>query len=201
MSERGVAHPIVALTGGIGSGKSYVCQCLKAYGITVYDCDKAAKRLMRDSALLRQQLIQLVGEKVYQGQDLQRAVLAQFLLESEVNKQRINDVVHPAVASDFLQSGMEWLESAILYESGFVHRVPFTHVVCVTAPLEVRVQRVQQRDGLTEEKAMKWVKAQMAQEEMAQRAHFIITNDGQCALKPQIEELLSAIYPSSSSHL
>ena len=72
---------IVALTGGIGSGKSYVCQLLKAHGIDVYDCDAHAKQLMRTSDTLQRELSMLVGEDVYRDGVLQKAVLAQYLLQ------------------------------------------------------------------------------------------------------------------------
>lgn len=108
---------IVAITGGIGCGKSYVCRILEAHGVAVYDCDAGAKRLMRSDSGLQAELRALVGDEVY-GTDgrLQKPVLASFLLESERNKQALNDVVHPAVALDFERSGYEWLESAILFE-------------------------------------------------------------------------------------
>lgn len=109
----------IAITGGIGSGKSYVCRLLEQRGIAVYDCDAAAKRLMRTSTTLQQQLKTLVGDAVYSADGvLQKPVLAEFLLASEANKLAINDIVHPAVATDFATSGQQWLESAILFESG-----------------------------------------------------------------------------------
>ena len=97
----------VAITGGIGSGKSFVCQLLNRRGIEVYDCDAAAKRLMRTSEPLRRGLRQLVGPAVYRGCILQKRVLAEFLLASEENKQAVNEVVHPAVAADFMASGLQ----------------------------------------------------------------------------------------------
>ena len=117
----------IAITGGIGSGKSFVCRRLEARGIRVYDCDAAAKRLMRTSEQLIQSLTELVGEGVYKDGVLQKKVLAEFLLASEENKQAVNDIVHPAVASDFEASGYEWLESAILFDSGFNRRVHFDY--------------------------------------------------------------------------
>lgn len=115
----------IAITGGIGSGKSFVCRELAKRGIEVYDCDAAAKRLMRSDEQLQAALKLLVGDEVYADGVLQKPVLAQFLLASETNKLAVNDVVHPAVARDFEQSGKNWLESAILFDSGFVHRTLF----------------------------------------------------------------------------
>ncbi len=189
---------LTAITGGIGSGKSYVCRILESRGISVYDCDAAAKRLMRTSEKLQQELRQLVGQDVYTSDgQLQKRVLADFLLTSEANKLALNDVVHPAVAEDFLSSGMTWLESAILFESGFDRRVSFDRVVCVSAPRDVRIQRIMRRDNITAEKAAEWIDTQMAQEEVERRSHFVIVNDDKSDIEQQIDNMLSQIicYP------
>lgn len=189
---------LTAITGGIGSGKSYVCRILESRGISVYDCDAAAKRLMRTSEKLQQELRQLVGQDVYTSDgQLQKRVLADFLLTSEANKQALNDVIHPAVAEDFLSSGMTWLESAILFESGFDRRVSFDHVVCVSAPRDVRIERIMRRDNITAEKAAEWIDTQMTQEEVERRSHFVIVNDGKSDIEQQVDNMLSQIicYP------
>lgn len=185
---------LTAITGGIGSGKSYVCRILESRGISVYDCDAAAKRLMLTSEKLQQELRQLVGQDVYTSDgQLQKSVLSDFLLTSEANKLALNDVIHPAVAEDFLSSGMTWLESAILFESGFDSRVSFDHVVCVSAPRDVRIQRIMRRDNITAEKAAEWIDTQMAQEEVERRSHFVIVNDGKSDIEQQIDNMLSQI--------
>ena len=185
---------IVALTGGIGSGKSYVCQLLRQHGIVVYDCDEAAKRLMREDGQLRQQLTQLVGPDVYEGTKLQKSVLAQFLLASEANKQAVNDIVHPAVATDFLQSSLQWVESAILFDAHFDRRIKPDMVICVTAPLEIRVERIMQRDGISREKATAWINSQMPQEEMVRLSDVELVNDGKANLPQQIEKILEQLH-------
>lgn len=185
---------LTAITGGIGSGKSYVCRILKSRGISVYDCDAAAKRLMRTSEKLQQELRQLVGQDVYTSDgQLQKRILADFLLASEANKLALNDVIHPAVAEDFLSSGMTWLESAILFESGFDRRVSFDRIVCVSAPRDVRIERIMRRDNITAEKAAEWIDTQMAQEEVERRSHFVIVNDGKSDIEQQIDNMLSKI--------
>lgn len=176
----------VAITGGIGSGKSYVCKRLEAFGIRVYDCDAAAKRLMRTSSALQQDLCHLVGDDVYVDGMLQKQVLAKFLLASEDNKQAVNQIIHPAVARDFECSGYEWLESAILFDSGFDRRIHFDYIVCVSAPLEIRIQRVMNRDGISREKTMEWISRQLPQEEVLKRADFEIVNDGMEDIDEQI---------------
>lgn len=192
-----MTRQLIAITGGIGSGKSYVCQLLEKRGIKVYDCDAAAKRLMRTSATLRQQLRQLVGPQVYRGCILQKRVLAEFLLASEANKQAVNEIVHPAVALDFIESDYQWLESAILFDSGFHRRVPFSFVVCVSAPEDVRVQRIMARDGISEAKALEWIHRQMPQEQVEAQSDFVIVNDGVATLEPQVDKLLENLHPFS----
>lgn len=185
---------LTAITGGIGSGKSYVCRILESRGISVYDCDAAAKRLMRTSEKLQQELRQLVGQDVFTSDgQLQKRVLADFLLASEANKLALNDVIHPAVAEDFLSSGMTWLESAILFESGFDRRIRFDRVVCVSAPRDVRIQRIMRRDNISAAKAAEWIDTQMAQEEVERRSHFDIVNDGKSDIEQQVDNMLSQI--------
>lgn len=189
----------IAITGGIGSGKSYVCRILEKQGIKVYDCDAEAKRLMRTDAELQAGLKQLVGEEVYSADGiLQKPVLAQFILTSEANKQAVNDVVHPAVARDFEQSDCEWMESAILFDSGFDRRTHFDKVVCVSAPVAVRLQRIMQRDHISQEKAQQWIDAVMPQEELITRSDYEIVNDGVRDVEAQVVHLLNLLNPSEN---
>lgn len=184
----------IAITGGIGSGKSFVCRELNRMGIEVYDCDAGAKRLMRSDTQLRHDLIQLVGNDVYDAEGvLQKKVLALYLLSSEEHKQQVNDIVHPAVARDFERSGKQWLESAILFDSGFHLRTHFDKVVCVTAPLEVRVHRIMDRDGISRESALQWIAAQLPQEEVLRRSDFEIVNDGEHDITEQVKKILEKI--------
>ena len=174
----------IGITGGIGSGKSYVCKRLEARGIHVYDCDSAAKRLIRTSTELQQQLKALVGS-------LEKADMARFLLESEQNAKAIDAIVHPAVFRDFEQSGMQWMESAILYESGAIRLVD--KAVVVSAPDEVRIRRVIERDHISREKVLEWMSRQLPQDEVRRRAHFEIVNDGTADIDKQINKILGTM--------
>ena len=174
------------ITGGIGSGKSYVCKLLALRGIEVYDCDAAAKRLMRTSPDIQKLLTELIGST-------EKADIAHFLLQDEANAKAIDAIVHPAVFRDFEESGIEWMESAIMYESGIYQLVD--RVIVVTAPDELRIQRVMQRDGISREKVLQWMARQWPQEEVRQRADFEIVNDGVASLNEQLEELLGKLAP------
>lgn len=174
----------VGIAGGIGAGKSYVCKILETHGIDIYDCDSAAKRLLRSDAVLQQQLKDLVGS-------LDKAAISHYLLESEEHQRAVNGIIHPAVFRDFEESGMQWMESAIMYESGIYRLVD--RVVVVTAPLEVRIQRIMQRDGISRSQAMQWIGRQLPQDEVRARADYEIVNDGSSDLKTQVDELLKNI--------
>ena len=178
----------IGITGGIGSGKSYVCQRLIARGYEVYDCDSAAKRLMRTSPEIRQQLTALIGPDTYVNDQLNKAAVARFLLISEENAKAVDAIVHPAVFRDFEASGMKWMESAILYESGAFRLVDKT--IVVTAPEEVRIQRVMQRDNISREKVLEWMQRQLPQEEVRHRADYEIVNDGKADIEVQLNKIL-----------
>ena len=181
----------VAVTGGIGSGKSYVCKLLKERGINVYDCDNAAKRIMASSAKVQSALRRVVGDDVFIEGRLNKKLLAAYLLQSDNNANIINSIVHPEVADDFRNSGYDWMECAILFSSGFNRLVD--KVVCVTAPLEVRLDRIVSRDGITREKALEWINKQMPQEEVAGLSDFEIVNDGTANLEIQIDKVLASL--------
>ena len=183
------------ITGGIGSGKSFVCRLLKERGFNVYDCDSAAKRLMVSSPTLRRQLTKLIGPETYiKKKDadtrkteylLNKPVIARFLMSSPENAKALENIVHPAVIDDYLKSGIEWVESAILFESGLDHYVD--RIVVVTAPEALRIARIMERDGITKEKAQEWIDHQLPQDYLVRHADRVIVNDEQTPLLPQLE--------------
>ncbi|MBP5798587.1 MAG: dephospho-CoA kinase [Prevotella sp.] len=179
----------IGITGGIGSGKSYVCKRLEARGIQIYDCDSAAKRLIRTSPEIRERLTALIGPDTYDIEGhLNKTTVAKFLLASEANAKAIDAIVHPAVFRDFEASGLQWMESAILYESGAFRLVD--KAIVVTAPEEVRIQRVMQRDGISREKVLEWMNRQLPQDKVRQRADFEIINDGLADIDKQLNKIL-----------
>lgn len=170
----------VAICGGIGSGKSTVCQMFAERGIALYDSDSRAKMLMNESVSLREALIALFGEGCYVDGELNRPYLAQRVFGSEEQLARLNSIVHPAVKDDFLRWTEEQegdyciLESAILFESGFDKLVDKT--VAVLAPMSLRIERAMQRDGASREQVEARIRAQMNDDELVARADFSIVN-------------------------
>lgn len=170
----------IGITGGIGSGKSYVSDLLrKHFGIPVYDCDAEAKRLTAMDDGIRHRLIQLVGLEVFDGTTLNKQCLASFLFASEENARQVNAIIHPVVLNDFWQwakrqqTNVIALESAILFESGFNKSVDC--VLFVDAPEEVRLNRAMQRDRATEAQIRSRMQMQHP-EQYRMQADFIINN-------------------------
>ena len=117
--------------------------------------------------------------------------MAEYLLASEDYAKDIDRIVHPAVFRDFIESGMEWMESAIIYESGIYRLVD--RVIVVTSPEELRIQRVMARDEISREKVLEWMSRQLPQEEVRQRADFEIVNDGLADLNQQLDDIIKEI--------
>lgn len=193
----------IGITGGIGSGKTYVCQLFQQRGIPIYQCDDEAKRLMTESPLIRRRITQLLGAEAYSSSGLNKPIIARYLFADPSHAERINRIVHPVVRQDFLQwteqqqdAPIVVQECALLFESGFQDTVDIT--VEVYAPLYLRLQRAVQRDQATPEQIQARMAQQMDEEEKRQRADFCILNDGTTDLDAQIDQLLKQIeeYPN-----
>ena len=186
----------LGITGGIGSGKSYIARLLSdELGVPVYDCDAQAKRLNDEDPLIREALTRLVGAEVYAGGRLVRPVLAAYLFQSEEHAARVNAIIHPAVHRDFLRwqqqhegCALVALESAILYESGF-HRF-VDSVLFVRASQPLRIQRAMQRDGASRRQVEQRILRQHAQD-YEHLADYIINNES--ATRPELLHRLRLI--------
>ena len=187
----------IGITGGIGCGKSYVSAKMRLRGIPVYDSDTRAKLITATNPVIKMELSRLVGPSLYCsccGQ-FQKEVLSQFIFGNPENLAKVNAIIHPRVKDDFrqwadAQKGKDFciLESAILFESGFDGEVDFK--VCVDAPMELRIRRCMERDKTTREAVVERINNQMNQAEKCGMADFVIVNDGQRALEPQIDALI-----------
>lgn len=187
----------IGITGGIGSGKTYVCQLLQQRGIPVYHCDDEAKQLMTRSPLIRERLTQILGTEAYIGQELNKPLIAAYIFADERHAAKVNAIVHPVVKQDFLQwaerqtAPIVAQECALLFETGFQDTVDIT--VEVYTPLSLRLQRATQRDHATPEQIQARMAQQMNEEEKRQRADICIFNDGSADLEEQIEHMLKQL--------
>lgn len=193
----------IGIIGGIGSGKSIVSRLFEVMGIPVYISDVEAKRITHTDEVIRRELCALVGEEVFRGGELNRPLLASFLFERSEHAVIVNGIIHPRVRDDFRQwvarcetNEVVGIESAILIESGFKDEVDL--VVMVYAPMEVRVERAIRRDNSSRELIMKRIEAQMSDEIKREYADFILTNDDETPLIPQVLELISLVSKNNS---
>ena len=185
----------IGITGGIGSGKTYICNILSAKGLPVYNCDNEAKRLMREDERVRNELIATIGSQAYTADgELNKPAIAAFLFANAENAKRINAIVHPAVLADFgkwckIQTAdICLMESAILFESGFNKAVD--HTVLIHAPEDVRIQRAIQRDNSSEEQVRRRMAQQISDAEACSMADYIFDNNGS-NLDSEIDKLLN----------
>ncbi|MDY4567876.1 MAG: dephospho-CoA kinase [Alloprevotella sp.] len=191
MSETRRPHRL-AVTGGIGSGKSHICRLLSARGLPVFYCDDEAKRLIRHDAEIRRRLTALIGPDVYdQDGRLVKPVLASWICGSKDQAAQVDAIVHPRVAEVFnawvaahSESAVVVMECALLYESGFDRLVD--EVVAVAVPEDLRLQRVIDRDGVTPEKARAWMALQMPETEKLRRADYVVRNDADAHLQADL---------------
>lgn len=188
----------IAITGGIGSGKSYVSALLEKAGIPVYNADNESKRLTTENTEIRCGLVNLLGEEVYVEGVLNKPMLASYLFANAENAARVNAIIHPCVKKDFKQwmemhaeSELVALESAILYESGFDDVVDT--VVVVYAPKELRLKRAMLRDAASREQIEARMNAQMDDEEKCRKADFVVYNDGTLPLEEQLTSVINQI--------
>lgn len=187
----------LGITGGIGSGKSYVAHLLEEKGFPLYDTDREAKRLTLTHPRIREALSTLLGAEVYQADGtLNKPLLASYLFSSPEHAEQINGIIHPCVYEDFRawahrqeEAGAQvvMMESAILFESGFQKAVDY--VVMVYAPLELRIKRAMQRDLASEAQIRARISAQMDDEEKKRKADYVLYNEEKTPLEAQIAAL------------
>lgn len=187
---------LIAITGGIGSGKSVVSAILRVMGYYVYDCDSQAKRIMdTDRAIIGAIAAEISANAIRHDGSINRTALAHIVFNDADALARLNAIVHKAVRSHLSawhsQSGgseIRFVETAILYQSGIDHMVD--EVWDVTAPDELRISRVMQRNGLTRTEVESRIASQAYTPEHPHTNVHHITNGYDDAILPQIIELL-----------
>jgi len=184
----------VGITGGIGTGKSFVAGIFRVLGIPVYEADRRAKEITEESPGLKKQIIDLLGTQAYTPEGKYNRVFVSRAIFTDARlKQALESLIHPEVRKD----GEAWFrrqeeeghpyclkEAALLYESGSDRDLD--QIIVVDAPLELRIRRLIKRDGLSENEIMNRVNQQWAQEIKKEKADFIIHNDGRHPVIPQV---------------
>ena len=185
----------IGVTGGIGAGKSTVCEIFKSLGIPVYNADERAKWLMNNDEDLKEDIIAEFSEKAYNEEGLDRQYLAEHVFHDQRKLNLLNNLVHPMVAYDY----HEWVmdnqeapylikEAALMFEAGSHREMDKT--ILVIAPEDVRIARVIKRDPQRGEEQVKdIISKQIPVEKALDMADYMIRNDEQSLLLPKVLEL------------
>jgi len=188
----------VGITGNIGSGKTLVCRIFQSIGIQVYNADDRAKWLMQHQPELKASIINLFGEEAYLNNQLNRPYIAKIVFNDFEKLNQLNGLVHPAVAVDTVswfnnlkEEAYALKEAALIFETNMQHALD--KVITVAAPKEIRLARVLERDDTTVEAIEKRMAKQLPESEKIAKSDFVIYNDGEQAIIPQIYRIHSAL--------
>jgi dephospho-CoA kinase len=188
----------VGLTGGIGSGKTLICSIFETFGVPVFYADLEAGILMEKDLSIHRNLTGYFGEDIYRGGSLDREKLASVVFHDKNALTYLNSVVHPAVGKKFdhwaeKHADQKYIieEAAILFESGASDR--FDLIITVSAPDELRIRRVMERDQVTREDVTRRMNNQLSEEERNQLADVVIINDGMNLVIPQVLQVHNRI--------
>ncbi len=174
---------LIGITGGIGVGKSLVAHIFEVLGTPIYNADNQAKFLLNNDLTLKQNIINAFGEESYQDEQLNRDHIAKIVFNNQEKLNLLNSIVHPCVDQDFQQwcnkyQNTPYLlkEAALLYETGGYQKLDY--MIVVDAPLELRIQRIRQRDPFrSEEEVKNIIQKQMPNEDKVSKADFVLLND------------------------
>lgn len=183
----------IGLTGGIGTGKSLVAKVFLRLGVPVFVSDEVARHLMESDMELMESIRHAFGDRVYTSHGLDRKYLANIVFGDSLKLEQLNDLVHPVVIRAFnewakVQQGVYCLkESALLFETGSA--AGLDKVICVDAPMALRIQRAMARDGVGIDQVYKRSEKQIPQSLKVRLSDYVVRNDGVSLLLPQIEAL------------
>jgi dephospho-CoA kinase len=191
---------IIGLTGGIGSGKSTVAKVFANLGVPVFDADAAAKNLMNTNTDIKEKLIEAFGQEVYDSSQLNKAYLSKIVFADTFKLELLNSIVHPIT----IQAALDWAatqtapyvikEAALFFESGSTTGVQ--KIIGVSAPMALRIHRVMKRDGCTKEEVEKRIAHQIDESLKMKLCDWIIVNDDQQLVLPQVVVLHEQIIAS-----
>ena len=189
-------HPVlIAITGGIGSGKSVVSTILKVAGYGVYDCDQRAKMLMNSDPHIKEALTGSFSSEIYRNGTLNRPMLSDIIFNDKESLHLVNSIVHPVVRDDILKWASQqsivpaFIETAILKEGGLDTMVH--EVWNVTAPIETRIERVIKRNNISRDKVIERINNQRELGDCNGKRVVSIVNDNTTPLLPQVVEAIS----------
>ena len=186
---------IVAITGGIGSGKSIVSNILRAMGYTVYDSDTNAKLLMNNSKQIKYEIARKISSDAILDDNIDRKVLSDIVFSDDTKLKALNAIVHHYVLADILDKSenhdLLFVETAILYQSKMDKIV--NEVWDVTAPEELRIMRVMKRNGFNRKQVIERIKSQSFTPEKTHPNMRYIVNDGSTAILPQVLTYLAKL--------
>jgi len=172
---------IVGLTGGIGSGKSTVARFFRELGVPVYDSDKEAKILMVESEMVRRELINLFGEEAFIDKKLNKTHISSIVFKEKEKLAKLNAIVHPAVRNHFAQWVEQQVSAYVIQETALIFeneaQENYDAVILVTAPENIRIQRVIKRDGVSKGEIKARIANQMSDEDKISLADFVIENN------------------------
>jgi dephospho-CoA kinase len=189
---------IVALTGGIGSGKTTVAKLFETMGCVVYNSDERAKELYNIPEV-KKQVIELLGDSAYlPNNKLNKEFISDVIFKDKNKLEKLNAIIHPALAIDFetfvKQQNSESIiikESALIFETGLYKN--FTDIILVVAPLEQKIKRVISRNLISKEEVEKRMHVQWTDEQKLPLANFIISNSDTDAIIPQVLGVLEKL--------
>ena len=187
----------IGLTGGIGSGKTYIAEIFSRLDIPVFNSDIEGKKCMQKNDSVRKQIINLFGKGIYNNDKLDTAKIGTIVFNNHEILKSLNAIIHPVVIEKFnmwasdQNSDIVIKESAILFESGTNKELD--KIICVSAPEGTRIQRIIERDGLTKKEILSRINNQISQEEKEKLSDFIIQNDGKELILPQILNILELV--------
>lgn len=188
---------IIGLTGGIGSGKTTVAGYFKEMGVPVYIADEGARNVMQSDHVIKE-IKKVFGEELFESNILNRAKLAEIVFNDSDKLAKLNEIVHPAVKQDFefwvkqhKNSPYVIYEAAILFESGRYNDCDF--IITVTAPEEVRIERVLKRDNTTREQVLSRMQMQWKDEDRISRSNFVINNVNLKIAKEEVVKILKIL--------
>jgi dephospho-CoA kinase len=183
----------IGLTGGIGSGKTTVAKIFELLGVPVYYADDAAKRLMIEDEDLRSAIRKQFGEDSYKNNELDRAHLATKVFSDPFQLEILNSIVHPATIRDATrwmneqQAPYTIKEAALIFESGSGEHLDY--IIGVSSPVQLRIKRSMERDNISSEEVIKRMNNQIDEEMKMKLCDFVIQNDEQELLIPQVIDL------------